>query len=63
MNRYLRYPRDYFRGIAYSFSLGVANGQRAGNDAETPQVTWKDATRQARGVERLGGRESREGRG
>ena len=43
MNRYLRSLAIIFAGCLLAF-LGVANAQRSGNDTETPQVTWKDAT-------------------
>ena len=42
MNRYVRSLAIIFAGSLLVFS-GVANGQRSGNNAETPQVTWKDA--------------------
>ena len=42
MNRYLRSLAIIFAGSLLAF-LGVANGQRSGNNTETPQVTWKDA--------------------
>src|SRR5687767_13800450 len=45
MKRYVRMLAIGCAGSLLVFS-GVANGQRPENDAETPQVTWKNAPAQ-----------------
>ena len=42
MNRYVRTLAIVFAASSLVFT-GVANGQRATSDADTPAVTWKDA--------------------
>ena len=44
MNRYVRTLAIVFAASSLVFT-GVANGQRATSDADTPAVTWKDAPR------------------
>lgn len=48
MNRYVRTLAIVCTGSLLAFS-GVANAQRPGNDAETPQVAWKAAPGQILG--------------
>lgn len=45
MHRSTRVIAIVFAGTLLAFS-GAANGQRTGNDAATPQVTWKAAPAQ-----------------